>query len=106
MTDEQQTDKFSYQQLEQMLERVREERSEARADRAEAIKTGNEWRDLANERKTLVENLRGENKALIIEAAELRGYIRRVNELDPKRVRQQTQEHIFDPNGIMGRGRR
>lgn len=88
-------DKFSYEQLEEMLERTREERNEARR-RSEEYKavsdqnyaSGQEWKTTANERSKRIEALEQHNRNLTEEAAELRGYVRRVHELDPEDVQQ------------------
>jgi hypothetical protein len=103
MTDE---PKPTYEELEAINTQLERQLKYVRDERDTALKTGSEWRDLANERKTLVENLRGENKAVTIEAAELRGYIRRVNELDPKHVRQQKRERTGPDLDYLMRGRR
>jgi hypothetical protein len=77
---------------------ARAEESRKTADKN--AENGAAWKKLADERGTLIDNLRMDRDHLKIEAAELRGYIRRVQELDPADVQERRGVHERVASGM------
>lgn len=86
--------KPTYAELEHDLAEARDSITRLRTQADDNYNKGREWKDhadkLSAQIKDLTAMLNGANSAAesaSAEAAELRGYIRRVNELDPKALR-------------------
>jgi hypothetical protein len=90
MTDE---PKPTYEELEAELAIAKEANTRLRKTSDDNYTNGREWKAQAEALTKQLDNAVANMTSAMSEAAELRGYIRRVNELDPKRVRQQQIEH-------------
>jgi uncharacterized protein (DUF3084 family) len=106
------TETPDFEQTLRELETARQERNEARTERADLAEklayrmdenarlrklsdenhaNGLAWKKQAEELTSQLRNANTDAMSARNEAAELRGYIRRVNELDPKRIRNRVE---------------
>lgn len=97
MTDE---INLTYGELEADLLVAREENKRLRKTSDDNYANGQAWKKQAEELVKQVDHANRAADKARTEAAELRGYIRRVNELDPKRVQRQKRIEHTGPHGV------